>query len=129
MRLLSLFADRLRAALDGSVRAGLAPYVAEREALRAELDALRLGITALGRDREALDRWLSRRTGPFTGDMTVHEAWARHPRAKEVFARHHLPACPACAVGADETLAEAAFGYRLSLEDLLGELNAVLRPS
>ena len=129
MRLLSLLADRLRAALDGAVRAGLAPYVEERGAIRAEVDALRLGITALSRDREALDRWLTRRAGPFTGDMTVHEAWARHPRAKEVFARHHLPACPACAVGADETLAEAAFGYRLSLEDLLGELNAVLRPS
>ena len=80
MRLLSLLADRLRAALDGSVRAGLAPYVEERGALRAEVDALRLGITALSRDREALDRWLSRRAGPFTGDMTVHEAWARHPR-------------------------------------------------
>ena len=129
MRLLSLFADRLRAAMDGAVRAGLAPYVDERAALHVELAALKLGITALARDREALDRWLARRAGPFTGDMTVHEAWARHPRAKEVFARHHLPACPACAVGADETLAEAAFGYRLSLEDLLGELNAVLRPS
>lgn len=129
MRLLSLFADRLRAALDGSVREGLTPYTAERDAIRAELDALRREIAALGRDREALQRWLSRRTGPFTGDMTVHEAWARHPRAKEVFARHHLPACPSCAVGADETLAEAAFGYRLSLEDLLGELNAVLGPS
>ena len=70
MRLLSLLADRLRAALDGAVRAGLAPYVEERGAIRAEVDALRLGITALSRDREALDRWLSRRAGPFTGDTT-----------------------------------------------------------
>ncbi len=63
---------------------------------------------------------------PFTASMTVHAAWARHPGAAAVFRAHHLPACPDCAVGADEALEEAAFGYALDLGSLLEELNALL---
>ena len=58
--------------------------------------------------------------------MTVHAAWARHPGTARIFRAHHLPACPDCPVGADETLAEAAFGYGLDLDDLLARLNALL---
>ncbi len=63
---------------------------------------------------------------PFTASMTVHAAWARHPGTARIFRAHHLPACPDCAVGADETLAEAAFGYGLDLDDLLARLNDLL---
>ena len=63
---------------------------------------------------------------PFSGTTTVHRAWARHPGARGVFARYHLTACPDCPVGADETLEEAARGYRISLETLLSQLNALL---
>lgn len=107
--------------------AGLAPYGGERAAWRAEAQALARARGALAQDQERLARRLARRGSPFTADMTVHEAWARHPGVRAIFTRRHLPACPACAVGVDETLAEAAFGYRMSLEELLQELNALLR--
>lgn len=61
-----------------------------------------------------------------TGATTVHAAHARHPAIQAVFARHGLPRCPDCAVGADETLAEAAFGEGLQFDALLTELNAAL---
>lgn len=63
---------------------------------------------------------------PLTGATTVHAAHARHPAVQAVFARHGLPRCPDCAVGADETLAEAAFGEGLQFDALLTELNAAL---
>ena len=61
----------------------------------------------------------------FHGKMTVHEAWATHPGVQAVFAKHHLPHCDSCPVGADERLEEAAFGYSLNLEVLLQALNAL----
>jgi len=63
---------------------------------------------------------------PFSGTTTVHRAWARHPGVRGVFAQYHLLACPDCPVGADETLEEAARGYRIPLSVLLGQLNALL---
>ncbi len=101
--------------------------------LRAALAAL---TTGLGRAQADLDRAqgladaltqaFAERRQPFAGHMTVHAAWARHPGVAGIFAGHHLPACPDCAVGADETLAEAAYGYGLDLGALLGQLNALL---
>ena len=64
---------------------------------------------------------------PFTKETTVHQAWARHPAGRAVFARYELHACPDCAVGADETLEEAAFGYDIPLRGLLVELNSLLQ--
>ena len=70
------------------------------------------------------DLWLSRE--PFSGTMTVDQAWRKDPGTRTVFARHHLPSCDGCAVRFDETLAEAAAAYGLDLEGLLEELSALL---
>jgi len=66
---------------------------------------------------------------PFSGRTTVHQAWARHPGVRGVFARYHLLACPDCPVGEDETLEEAARGYQIPLPVLLEQLNALLSES
>ncbi|MEE2750289.1 MAG: hypothetical protein VX519_02580 [Myxococcota bacterium] len=63
---------------------------------------------------------------PVTEDSTVHEVWARHPGVRELFARHHLHGCDVCPVGADETLAEMAYGHRIDLEDFLQSLKDLL---
>jgi hypothetical protein len=55
--------------------------------------------------------------------MTVHAAHDRDPRAAVLFGERGLPRCLDCAVGADETLAEAATGEGFDLEVLLGLLN------
>ena len=63
---------------------------------------------------------------PFHPAMTVHSAHARHPAVGAFFAARGLPACPDCAVGADETLAEAAFAEDFDLDGLLHEMNRLL---
>ena len=63
---------------------------------------------------------------PVSEDDTVHEIWARHSGVRFVFARHHLPGCEVCPVGADETLAEVAQGHRIDLDELLQSLNDLL---
>lgn len=64
-------------------------------------------------------------SGPIHAEMTVHAAHARHPGVRAIFAAHGLPACPDCAVGRDETLAEAAAGEGFSFEELFAELQAL----
>jgi hypothetical protein len=64
---------------------------------------------------------------PIDRHMTVHAAHARHPRAHELFAARGLPGCPDCAVGADETLGEAAFGEGFDLDELLEALSVLDR--
>lgn len=108
------------------LRGAVAGYAGEREAWRAVAGALEGGRGELGRELGVLGRYLTRRKLPFSLDMTVHEAWARHPGVRGVFTRHHLPACPACAVGVDETLVEAALGHHLDPDALLTELNTLL---
>lgn len=66
---------------------------------------------------------------PFRVGMTVHAAHARHPAVAAAFARRALPNCPACAVGADETLAEAAFAEGFDAAELVAELNRVAQVS
>ena len=63
---------------------------------------------------------------PFCAELTVDQAWRKHPGTQAVFARHHLPSCDGCAVRFDETLDEAATAYGLDLAMLLEELNALL---
>ncbi len=58
--------------------------------------------------------------------MTIDQAWNHHPDAPSVFAQHHLPACDACAVRFDETLAEATGAYGIDLDAFLQQLNALL---
>jgi hypothetical protein len=92
--------------------------------MRAEADELRSGVTAIEKRGVAVLARLD--VSPLTGATTVHAAHARHPGVQAVFARHGLPRCTDCAVGADETLAEAAFGEGMELASLLAELNALL---
>lgn len=63
---------------------------------------------------------------PLSGRLTVHAAHARHPGVQAVFAQFGLPSCPSCAVGADETLEEAARGEGFELEALLSALRPLL---
>jgi hypothetical protein len=128
--------DRLRvrivAAVGPPVRAWLAPRVgsalagrrAQHAAMDEEISELRRVSRAIAREAEAVHARLDR--SPFVPAMTVHAAHARHPGVQAIFAAHGLPRCPDCAVGADETLAEAAFGEDLPLGTLLAELNALL---
>ena len=118
----------LRARIAEVAERALEPLKAQRQALwpRAgkqaqKLDQLESRLGALEEDLSAL-------TAPFTPSMTVHQAWARHPGVKAIFARHHLPDCPSCPVGQDERLEEAAFGYGIPLAPWLTELNALLDP-
>ncbi len=64
--------------------------------------------------------------GPLTPDMTVHALLLAHPGAAEALAVRGLPACGDCAVGADETLAEAARLEGFDLPALLASLSDTL---
>ena len=61
----------------------------------------------------------------FDPQMTVEAALAQHPSVRWVFAAYHLGGCTNCAVSTEETLSEVAAGYGISLEKLLGDLNAL----
>lgn len=125
-------AEAIAARLSPPVRDEIRRRVRELLAARAELlasaqaeaDALQRSLREaeprVSRELARLDRT------PLGPGTTVHAAHARHPGVQAVFARYGLPRCPDCAVGADETLAEAAFGESLPLEALLTELNALL---
>ena len=62
----------------------------------------------------------------FEPEMTVEQALAFHPAARWVFSSYHLGGCSTCAMSNEETLAEVAEGYGLSLERLLRDLNSLL---
>jgi hypothetical protein len=116
-------AARVRAWLHDRVRAELAPRQGLVSEVQGELAAALPAVDAL---EDALTHARARLDpGPFRPEMTVHAAHARHPGAQAVFARHGLPACPACAVGADETLAEAAHAEGFSLGELLRDLRGL----
>ncbi len=102
----------------------------ELGALRDSSQELRSEVTALALAAEKLHDELASSAvrlnpGPFREDMTVHAAHARHPATRRVFAARGLPHCPSCAVGADETLAEAASAEGLDLQELLAALRAL----
>lgn len=119
--------DRLRALLSDRLERRSA-------ALRAGLPAphpdpgLGPRLAQLEDELRAARRELQPPTGSFHGGMRMAEAWRRHPGARAVFRRHHLPACDRCAVRFDEALDEAAEAYGLDLGALLVELNALLGP-
>lgn len=117
------FAPQLHAWLQARVRAQLAPRAAALAIARDELRGLLPRVDALD---DAVDRARAEvDPGPFRPDMTVHAAHARHPGVRGLFAARGLPGCPACAVGADETLAEACTAEGLSLPELLDALRAL----
>lgn len=62
----------------------------------------------------------------FQPETVVAEALAMHPKARWVFAAWHLGGCNGCERSSNETLAEVAEGYRIPLENLLRDLNALL---
>ncbi|MDP2308104.1 MAG: hypothetical protein Q8P18_18935 [Pseudomonadota bacterium] len=117
-------APRVRAFLALRARALLAPRAEALVAARADADAVRASLLLAERSSAAAVARLDR--SPLSAATTVHAAHARHPGVTGVFARHGLPRCLDCAVGVDETLAEAASGEGFPLEMLLGELNALL---
>jgi hypothetical protein len=95
-----------------------APLPGEVEALQTQIKQAHIRIS---QDIERLDRQ------PFTLATPIHVAWRRHPGVGAVFRRYGLPRCLDCAVGADETVAEAALSEGFSASQLLEELNALLR--
>jgi hybrid cluster-associated redox disulfide protein len=97
----------------------LSASTAESAALQRSLAALAAQLDRISSDLDLFQR-------PFEAPMTMDQAWRRHPNAKMVFARYHLPACDGCAVRFDETLSEAAAAYGLDLDRLLTDLNALL---
>ena len=64
--------------------------------------------------------------GTFHGGMSIAEAFDAHPKAKDVFAAHHLPACMDCALSKIETLDAGARLHSLDAEKLLADLNQLV---
>jgi hybrid cluster-associated redox disulfide protein len=64
-------------------------------------------------------------TTVFTKDMTVAEALALHPRAREVFAGYHLGGCSHCSISEYETVAQICEGYGVPVESILESLNGL----
>lgn len=117
--------EELRALVRRCAGAELAPRTELLRESRAEAEAARDALERLERSvpKVAARLW----TGPFRAETTVHAAWQRHPGVAAVFARRGLPRCLDCAVGEDETLAEAATGEGFGVEGLLAELNGLIR--
>lgn len=129
-RLRAHLAHLARAAWSGRAAAA-APLRAEAAALRARAGGLAAQLGSVDAAVRALRRTQASSAaaaGPFVPDMTIDQAWRRHPRAREAFARRQLPACDRCAVRHDETVEEAASAYGFALPELLDELNALLPP-
>jgi hypothetical protein len=109
---------RARVFLEGEVRHRLAGRATET--IEADMAATRAGLAGCeARVRELLQRHDPR---PIDGTTTVHVAIARDPRVERALVARGLPRCRDCAVGAEETLAEAAFGEGFDLDGLLSEL-------
>lgn len=62
----------------------------------------------------------------FQSHTVVADALAMHPKARWVFAAYHLGGCDGCNLAQEETLAQVAEGYRISLEKLLEDLNSLI---
>ncbi|MEN9785977.1 MAG: hypothetical protein RLZZ299_1241 [Pseudomonadota bacterium] len=113
--------EGLRAVLRARIAACLAP--ARPDDLRADSEAVRARL----RDaRLRLDRLAARaHVGPPHPDMTMHALLTAWPEARAVLARRGLPACDACAVGAEETLAEAAALEGFDLPGVLTDIRSL----
>lgn len=62
----------------------------------------------------------------FDGETIVADALTLHPKTRWVFAAYHLGGCSSCGAAGVETLREVADGYRISLDELLRDLNALI---
>ncbi len=61
--------------------------------------------------------------GAFHGAMSIAEAFEAHPKARDVFAAHHLPGCLDCALSKVESLSTGAQIHSLDAAQLLADLN------
>lgn len=62
----------------------------------------------------------------FLATMTVGEAMALHPRAREIFMAYHLGGCSHCAISEVETIEQVCWGYGVPVDELLATLNSLL---
>jgi hybrid cluster-associated redox disulfide protein len=62
----------------------------------------------------------------FNKDMTVAEAQAIHPRAREVFAGFHLGGCAHCAISEFEDIKTVCDGYGVPVDTLLESLESLI---
>jgi len=62
----------------------------------------------------------------FNAEMTVAEAMAQHPRAREVFAGYHLGGCAHCSISEYETIQQICDGYGVPVETLIETLNSLI---
>ncbi|MCP4808823.1 MAG: hypothetical protein GY913_01940 [Proteobacteria bacterium] len=124
--MLSTLRDRALRRLRDRVEEHLSARLEPAQSLRHDADSMKQAIAGVEARIERLERARDARSAPFSGDMTVHAAWARHPGVAAIFTARGLPGCPACAVGQDETLAEVADGYGFPLQLFLAELEDLL---
>lgn len=62
----------------------------------------------------------------FNKEMTVAEAQAIHPRAREVFAGYHLGGCAHCAIAEFETIQQVCEGYGVPVDAILDSLESLV---
>jgi hypothetical protein len=93
------------------------------EAVSADLEAARVRLRAVEREAERNGARFDRT--PLGPSLTIHAAHARDPQVQQVFSTFGLPNCPACPVGADETIAEAAFAEGFDAAALIAALGAL----
>jgi hypothetical protein len=93
------------------------------EAVNADLDAARARLSELERKVQRSGARFDRT--PLGPSLTIHAAHARDARVQHVFSSFGLPNCPACPVGADETIAEAAFAEGFDAAALITALSGL----
>lgn len=62
----------------------------------------------------------------FTKEMSIEEALKNHSQAFQVFTRHGMH-CISCMVGNIESIEQAAIIHGINIDDLLAELNELLK--
>jgi len=86
-----------------------------RETLDEQMAALRVQLRQMSGD------------GAFTADTTVREAQLLHPEASQILAGFHIGGCASCAVEPDTALHTVAEQNGISLPQLLGTLNLLVK--
>ena len=100
--------------------------VHEIDRLKEQIAMISTRVTTVEHSLDDLKEASVFRTRPFDATMTIDQAWRRHPDARLVFSRFHLPRCDKCAVRFDETIEEAAAAYSIDEAALLTALNSLL---
>jgi len=93
------------------------------EAVNADLQSAQVRVRGVEREVERNAARFDRT--PLGPTLTIHAAHARDERVQQVFSSFGLPNCPACPVGADETIAEAAFAEGFDAAALIAALSAL----